>query len=509
MRPRLAATLITAALAAALGSGLAAPAHAAGTLRFGLDFDFDTFDPARSGSYIERVVNTVMCDQLLDIDAQLNLVPQLATSWEWSADQLALTLHLRDGVVFQDGAQFDAAAVRANLERYRTAPYSARRVELKSVAGIDVVDPLTLRIRLSEPFVPLLALLANRPGVMLSPRILDQPSAAISANPVCAGPFTLVERVAQDHITLQRFPGYWNAARVHLDRVEFRIMTDSTVRLVNLRSGQLDIANRLAATDVPAVQADPRLRVVSSPSIGFEMLSFNLANGPASKTPFGQDVRVRRAFAKSIDLAGINQVVFDGRMVPSTQTEPPGSRFWNPGFPVQPRDLPGAKALLAEAGVPHPKVALSVVNNPTDVQVGEVIQSMAAEAGFEVTVNKGESVAQTAAAARGEFQAYQVIWSGRPDPDGNLSLWMRCGTALNWTGWCSKPIEAALDRAAATADPAARIVAYREATDIWLREMPYMGLYHFTWFWGLADKVQGFTPRPDGLVRLTGVSLAQ
>jgi peptide/nickel transport system substrate-binding protein len=218
-------------------------------------------------------------------------------------------------------------------------------------------------------------------------------------------------------------------------------------------------------------------------------------------------VRVRRAFAKSIDLAGINQVVFEGRMIPSTQTEPPGSRYWNPAFPVMPRDLPGARALLAEAGVPHPKVALSVVNSPADVQVGEVIQSMAAEAGFEVTVGKGESVSQTAAAARGDYQAYQVIWSGRPDPDGNLSLWMRCGTALNWTGWCSKEMEAALDRAAGTSDQAARIQAYRAATEIWMRDMPYMGLYHFTWFWGLTDKVQGFTPRPDGLVRMTGISL--
>ena len=354
---------------------------------------------------------------------------------------------------------------------------------------------------------PLLALLANRSGTMLSPRILDQPPEAVSARPVCAGPFTLVERVAQDHVTLERFPGYWNAAQVSLDRIEFKIMTDSTVRLVNLQSGQLEVANRLAATDVPAIEANKALRVVSSPSLGFEMISFNLGNGPAADTPFSKNVRVRQAFAKSIDREGINQVVFEGRMVPSTQTEPPGSRYWNPAFPVVPRDLAGAKALLAEAGVPHPKVTLNVVNNPTDVQVGEVIQSMASEAGFEVTVRKGESVSQTAAAARGDYQAYQVIWSGRPDPDGNLTLWMRCGTSLNWTGWCSKEMEAALDRGAAAPDQDARIKAYHEATAIWMRDMPYMGLYHFTWFWGLSDKVQGFTPRPDGLARMVGVSL--
>ena len=502
MRPWLIATALLALLSAA-----PTPAQAAGTLRFGLDFDLDTFDPARSGSYIERIVNLSMCDQLLNLDASLNLVPELATAWDWSDDRLALTLHLRDGVQFQDGTPMDAEAVRANLERYRAAPYSARRGELKPIAGIDAVDARTVRIRLSTPYTPLLALLASRSGLMLSPRILDQPTEAIAAHPVCAGPFSFVERVAQDHITLQRFPGYWNAAAVTLDRIEFRIMPDSTVRRVNLQSGQLDVANRLAATDVPAVEADRRLRVVQMPSIGFEMLSFNLGHGPAADTPFGHDVRIRQAFAKSIDRDGINQVVFEGRFIPSNQTEAPGSRYWDPAHPVPPRDLPGARALLAAAGVLHPKLTLSVVNNPTDTQVGEVIQSMAAEAGFEVTLQKGEAVSQTDAAARGEYEAYQVIWSGRPDPDGNVSLWMRCGAPLNWTGWCSPALEAALDRGATASDPAERARAYHDATDLWMADLPYLPLYHFTWFWGLSERVAGFSPRPDGLFRPIGVSM--
>ena len=494
-------SLIAAAL---LVSGAA---HGQGTLRFGLDFDLDSFDPARSGSYIERAVNASLCDQLLDVDASLAIVPELATAWEWSADRLALTLHLRDGVVFQDGAPFDAEAVRANLERYRSAPYSFRKTELKPIAGIDVVDPHTVRIRLSTPYAPLLALLANRSGTMLSPRILGLPTAEISAHPVCAGPFAFVERVAQDHITLQRFPGYWNAANVHLDRIEFRIMPDSTVRRVNLQSGQLDVANRLAATDVPAVQADPKLRVASAPSIGFELLSFNLANGPASDTPFGHDVRVRQAFAKTIDRDGINQVVFDGRFIPSNQLEAPSSPYFDPAYPIPPRDIPGARALLAAAGVPHPKLTLSVVNSPTDVQVGEVIQSMAAEAGFDVTLQKGEAVAQTDAAARGDYQAALAIWSGRPAPPGNNSNWMRCGAPRNWTGLCSKPLDAALDRGAAGADLAARRHAYHDANALFMADLAYLPLYHFNWFWGLSARLEGFAPRPDGIVRPIGLSL--
>ena len=499
MRP----LLIAAALA------LATSAHAAGTLRFGLDFDLDTFDPARSGSYIERAVNASMCDQLLNIDPQLNVVPELATSWEWSSDNLALTLHLRDGVLFHDGVPLDAEAVKANLDRYRTVGYSNRKAELKPVLGVDAVDRLTVRIRLTQPYAPLLALLANRVGTMLSPRILELSQEIIAAHPICAGPFAFLERVAQDHITLERFPLYWNKGAVTLDKIEFRIMPDSTIRRVNLESGQLDVANRLAATDVPAIENNPKLRVAKSPSIGFELLSFNLAHGPAADTPFGRDVRVRQAFAKAIDRDGINQVVFEGRFIPSNQTEAPGSRYWDPAFPVPKRDLAGARALLAQAGVPRPKLTLNVVNNPTDVQVGEVIQSMVAEAGFEVALNKGESVSQTEAAARGDYQAYAAIWSGRPDPDGNMSIWMRCGAPLNWTGWCSKDLEAALDRGAGILEPAARKAAYHDVNAIWMRDMPYMVLYHFTWFWGLSDKVTGFKPRPDGLVRPIGLSLRQ
>ena len=485
----------------------AGTANAAGTLRFGLDFDADTLDPARSGSYIERAVNASLCDQLLNIDPSLNLVPELATAWEWSGDHLSLTLHLREGVVFQDGAPFDAQAVRANLERYRTAPYSLRRGELRPVVGEDVVDAQTLRINLSTPYTPLLALLANRSGTMLSPRTLDSGTDAIGAHPVCAGPFAFVERVPQDRIVLQRFPGYWNAANVSLDRIEFRIMPDSTVRLVNLQSHQIDIANRLAATDVAAVTADKRLRIASSPSIGFELLSFNLTRGAPANTPFAHDIRVRQAFAKSIDRNAINQAVFEGRFIPNNQTEAPGSPYWNGAHPVPARDVPGAIALLAVAGEPHPKLELRVVNNPTDVQVGEVIQSMAGEAGFEVQLLKGEAVAQTDAATQGNYQAYLAIWSGRPDPDGNIGIWMRCGAPLNWTGWCNPAFDRILDEASGATDPTVRKSAYDRAQDIWMADLAYLPLYHFTWFWGLSDKVAGFAPRPDGLVRPIGLSL--
>ncbi len=496
--------LVLAVLGLLLAMGTA---HAGGTLRVGLEFDPDVLDPARETSYTNRIVFTAMCDALLDVGPDLTFVPQLATSWTWSDDRLALTLHLREGVVFQDGEPFTAEAMRLNMERYRTAPESLRRTEMAAIAGEDALDAHTLRVRLKTPYAPLLSLLANRPGTPLSPRILGRTPDEIGAHPVCAGPFAFKERVAQDHILLERFPGYWNAAAVTLDRVMFRTVPDSTVRRVNLQAGALDIVDKLAPSDMAQVQADPKLRVLSAPSIGFQPLALNVANGPGADTAFGRDARVREAFEKSIDRAAINQVVFDGRFVPSNQTEVPGSRYWDPARPVPPRDLDGARRLLKEAGQTHVPVTFVTGNDPVNVQIGEMIQAMAGEAGFDVKVVALDSAGALDLTRKGMFQASMLIWSGRPDPDGNASYWVGCKGSVNWTGYCNPAVDALLTRGAQTLEPDQRVPIYRELTEAWMKDRPYIVLFHFTWIWGVSARVEGFAPRPDGLARLTGVNL--
>src|SRR5581483_9187037 len=158
--------------AALWAAALWAASASANELRFGLQADPTTLDPAQSTAYIERIVFAAVCDKLIEIDAGLNYVPQLATEWHWGADGLSLTMKLRAGVVFQDGEPLDAQAVRANIERYKTASYSKRQTELKSVKSVSVIDPLTVRLDLSEPYAPLLAQLADRAGMMVSPKAI-------------------------------------------------------------------------------------------------------------------------------------------------------------------------------------------------------------------------------------------------------------------------------------------------------------------------------------------------
>ena len=142
------------ALAATLAVTLflsASPGVGAETLRIGMQADPATLDPAQSASFVDRVALAAVCDKLIDLDAKLSFVPQLATEWSWADDGLALTMKLRPGVVFHDGEPLDAEAVRFNLERNKTAAYSRRQSELKPVKGLVVVDPLTVRFELSSP----------------------------------------------------------------------------------------------------------------------------------------------------------------------------------------------------------------------------------------------------------------------------------------------------------------------------------------------------------------------
>ncbi|MGG5811424.1 ABC transporter substrate-binding protein [Falsiroseomonas sp. CW058] len=483
---------------------LAAPAAAQTTLRVGIGADPNVLDPAQSGSFVERVVFAAMCDKLVDVGPDLSFRPELATAWEWAPDGLALTLTLRDGARFQDGAPIDAAAVKANLDRYRTARESRRRTELRQVAEVVALDPRTVRLVLSEPFAPLLSVLSDRAGMMLSPAVLGM-GERVAENPVCSGPFRLTRRIAQDRIEMERFAGYWNAAEIHADRLVFLPIPDNNIRLLNLRSGQLDLIERVAPSDLGAVERDRRLRLVSGPSIAYQTMSINTGNGPAAQRPLGADPRVRQAFEMSIDRAIINQVALEGRFTPNNQPEAPGTPYHFADLAPPARDPARARALLREAG--HDRVAftLKVPNQPIEAQVGQIIQAMAAEGGFDVRLEVLEASTMVAATQRGDYDAAIAIWSGRPDPDGNIAFWLASDGFLNWGKYANPRLDALFAEARAVTDTARRQALYRQAAQIWLAERPHLMLYHHRWFWAMRTGVEGFQPSPDGIIRFAGL----
>ncbi len=491
-------------IVAAILTLLALPATAQ-HIRIGIASDPDVLDPTLSRSVAARQVFMAMCDKLIEVNEQGALVPQLATAWAWQEDGRALLLTLREGVRFHDGVALDAEAARIGLERHRNAPGSTRRGELGPVTAIEVAAPMQLRIRLSEPFAPLLAALSDRAGMLVSPRQANVLGAEFQAAPACAGPFRLTRRVAQDRIELERFDDYWDRAAIHAERVTYRPIPDTTVRAANLRAGTLDVIERVNPSDVGTLKGDRRVRLLEGPSLAVVYLAINMGNGERANTPLARDPRIRAALEASIDRTALNRVAFEGLYRPGNQSTPPGHPQHVPGIAVPGRDLARARALLREAGHERVRIRFSVPNTTEYIQAAEVIQAMAAEAGITLEIQVIETATLLRQWTAGDFEMLVIAWSGRTDVDGNLWGFNACGEALNGGRYCSAAADAALREGRTQVEPAARLAAYGSAMEVLLRDRPYIYLWHPTNFTGTVAAVQGLRMVPDGLIRLQGL----
>ena len=492
-------------LAAGLLALLAMTAESpAQTLRIGMRDDPDILDPTFSRTYVGTVVMTALCDKLFDFDAKLAIVPALAEGYEWT-DSKTLLIRLRPGIKFQDDEPMDAAAVKYTLERHLSAAGSFRRSEIGAMDHVEIAGPLTVRVVMRQPFSPFVAILTDRAGMMLPPRATEAGGKEFGLHPVCAGPFKFVERVAQDHIVLDRFAGYREAARIHYDRVTYRIIPDSSIRLANLQAGSLDLTE-VAPLDAAAVQADARLKLASVPSLGYGSLTINIGPAPQADTKLGRDARVRHALELAIDRDALSQVVFAGLYVPTAQASSAVSPLYAPDIVPPKRDVTQARALLKEAGVTAPlSIPLIVYNTPQGVQAGEVIQSMAAEAGFDIKVVAMEFGAVIAAVNRGEFALTLGGWSGLLDTDSDAWSFLHTGGALNMARYANVRVDGLLDEARTRTDAGERRALYGQVFAQVNADMPMIYLWTPRNIVGMSAKVQGFTFLADGLLRLQDV----
>jgi peptide/nickel transport system substrate-binding protein len=491
-------------LAISLAAVTFGSAHAA-TLRVGVQEDPDALDPALGGTYGGRFVFASLCDKLVDIAPDLKIVPQLAESWEWAPDGKAITFTLRKGVKFHDGTAFDAEAVKFNIERMKTLPDSKRKAELAPISAVEVISADKVKFILSEPFVPLLANLSDRAGMMVSPKAAKEKGADFAAAPVCAGPYQFVERKSRDLIRVKKFPDYWNAGAIGYDEVVYYYIADSTVRLQRLRAGDLDLAERIAPTDLKTVREDSNLTLHSGQGFAVSHLMVNVANGPKADTALGKNAKLRQAFELAIDRNIINKVAFSGEFLADNQMIPPSSPFYDAAHKAPARDVAKAKALIAEAGMTRVPVELTFGNTSADARVAQIVQSMASEAGFDVKLLPLENASATERYLNGNFEMYIGNWSGRPDPDATLVVFFGCQGSQNVNKYCNKTLDTLLADARGTSDEAKRKELYAKATAILVADLPTIPLYHPTWFFGARKGVEGIVMVPDGLLRLTGM----
>ena len=395
--------------------------------------------------------------------------------------------------------------MKFNIERHINTTGSFRKTEIGQISSVDVLNDLTVRFNLSEPLVPLLAALTGRSGMMVSPKAAKALGDKFGLKPVCAGPYRFVERVAQGKIVLERFPDYWDKANIHVDRVEFVPITDSTARLASLRSGDLQMIERASPTDLPEIRGDNRLKVTGVPELGYQMIPLNVANGAKSKTL--ADARVRQAIDLAIDRDALVKAVFNNEYIPGNQWVSPSNYYYNAKFPVRKRDVAKAKQLLREAGQPNLTFTLIVPPERDRQEAAQIIQAMLAEAGITMNLQTQENVTMLTNGRKGDFEAYFTFWSGRPDPDGNVFTHNTCKGAQNDSRYCNEEVDSLLTKARQTPDPAERKKLYDRATEILVRDTPRLHLWHRRVFTGYSAKISGFTPYPDGIIRLKGLKL--
>ncbi|TEA79879.1 ABC transporter substrate-binding protein [Allopusillimonas ginsengisoli] len=482
---------------------LSSTALAQTTLRIGLQDDPDQMDPARSRTFVGRIVFASLCDKLVDITPDLEFTPQLATAWEWE-DNKTLKMTLREGAVYHDGTPIDAASVKANLERAKTLPDSNRKSELATLESVDAPDSTTVVLHLSEPDASLLSQLSDRAGMMQSPASFDSDP---GKNPVCSGPYQFANRVQNDHITLEKFADYWDADSYHFDTVVFKPVPDATVRLNSLRAGDLDIAERIAPSDAQTVKEDPNLEFMPVTGLGFQAISVNFANGPRADNPLAKDERVRQAFDLAIDRDAINQIVGMGLYQPAFQPFPPASFAYDTSVERKGRDVEKARALLKEAGLDRVKVEISYGNNTIMQQVFELIQAMGSEVGFDISLRPMEFAALQSTLARGDFELAQAGWSGRVDPSGNVFQYVSCKGSLNDGKFCDKDMDTLLNEARQELDVDKRQQLYSQFMAQMQVKHPIFYTYYLPWTFGIQKNVEGFIPYPDGLVRLKNLTL--
>ena len=497
----------------------AAEVKPGGKLTIALSAEPDRLDPSLSRSLYSRYVFQAMCEKLYDVDEQAKVVPQLATALPTiSADGKTVTIPLRPGVKFADGTVFNAAAVKTTLDRDLTLPESARKSELGPIASVDATDAQTVTIHLKTPFAPLVGALADRAGMIMSPAALQRLGNNFSSAPVCVGPFKFANRVPQSSIDVVRDPNYYDAAKVHLDAISWRILTDGSIRAANLRSGDVQVADSISTQDVDSLRKDSSVTVLQSPSLGYQGITINVGNVDGVGTPpkpinrpIAKDAKVRQAFEYAIDRKALVDAVFNGIPTPACSPISPASPFSSPAAQAcREHDPAKAKQLLTEAGVKTPYVINMLVSNtPDTLRLAQALQAMVKDGGFDLKIKPVEYSSLLDEQDRGNFEILQLGWSGRIDPDANITNFVGTGGSQNVAGYSDKAVDDLLDKARESNDLAERKDLYGQVVDKLHQSDPLIYLYRQRNLTGVSTSVKGVQVFPDGVVRLGFAGMAK
>jgi peptide/nickel transport system substrate-binding protein len=508
--PRLLAAALLAVLVAACapisGGGTteaaSGPADPAAIFRWANAVGLSRFDPHRATSSNDNTHLYLTYDRLIHTDAEGRAIPGLATAWTFSPDGLALDLTLRQGVTFHDGTAFDAAAVKANIERAKTVQGSAVAPELKPVTSAEVLAPDKVRLVLAAPTASLPLVLSDRAGAMVSPAAFDNPD--LDQNPVGAGMYRVTAYQPGSRIEYRAVPNYWDPDAVKVAGIDMVIYTDPVTRLNALRTGQVDGA--VLGPDQVAEAEAAGTRVERGRTSNFWYVQPN-----RTRSEFG-DVRVRRAMWHAINRPAIIEALARGYGTLSAQPLPD----WSPGHSPDigpdpyPYDPAKARALLAEAGLPNGFEFEALVSTSPDVQRhAEAIAADLAAVGITMRsrVLEGQQITDVFF-VRKEGDLLLGPGGGRPDPAQTTGL-RYLPTGFNNPGGHTTPeIERLQETVLRTVEPEARNQALHQLMGAFVDEAMEVVLYYAQPPVALTSQVITFEPGLADRPEFRGVSKA-
>jgi len=345
------------------------------TLRFGVSSgSAATLDPHVNRQSYGPAWYGQAYDTLIHMGRTGELRPMLATEWTFSDDGSQLTLKLRTDVKFSDGTVFNAAAVKANLERGKTVADSSVKGDLETVSSVEVVDDATVRLNLSTPNAIILSRLATKAGTMVSPAAMNG-AVDLGVKPVGTGPYTLQEYKPGVSATYLRNDSYWGE-KPSVAKIELTLFADSTAGINALTTGQIDMFELLDKPSADTVSS-AGLKVTPVDGLRVEWVALDFAEK-------FKDPKVREALSMSLDRKAFADFV--GRGSPTYQWVPDTSPYFDPALgDLTPFDPAKAKQLLAEAGYPDGfSFTLNYSARPSTQAAAEVMQEMWAKAGFKV-----------------------------------------------------------------------------------------------------------------------------
>ncbi|WP_420828373.1 ABC transporter substrate-binding protein [Devosia salina] len=448
----------------------------------------------------------------------LEIEPALATDWTISDDGLEYTFNLREGVTFHDGSPFNAEAVKFNFDRMLdenhpfadTGPFPLAFF-FSSVENVEVVDDLTVKFTLNEPFAPFMSNLASATGLIVSPAAVEKYGADYGRHPVGTGPFKFEEWQSNTSVVTSRNDDYWDGAP-SLEAVIYRPITDANTRVAEMLSGGIDVLLETPPDNVAQFRDDANFEVVEAvgPHVWYVMLN-------AKEGPFA-DVRVRQAVNYAVNKESLVNDVLQGTAEVSAGPIPPAFNWaYNEDVDPYPYDPEMAKKLLAEAGAEGASLTFYVTEGGSGmldpVPMGTAIQADLAAVGLDVEIETYEwntFLSEVNPGLEGKADMAEMAWM-TSDPDTLPFLTLRTAAwpedgGFNSSYYSNPEVDDLLDQARVSTDPDERADLYKQVQEIAHEDAPWLFVANWKQNAVVTDAVEDFQLQPDFSLVLRDVS---